>query len=264
MPATSGRILITGFGSEEACLAAFRGGVQDYLKKPIHLGDLVARVGGLLGTRRRAGDSGPHRWPGAVAAAPPEARAFQSGGIRRALPFIEAHLDSDLSLDQVAREAGMSKFNFCRHFKGDTGFTFREFLAHRRIAWAAELLRDGNRSVSEVYLDVGFKDLSHFGHVFRKITGQPPRYCRVDGEPPREEHTPDHANRSAGCGSPALPPGLRPQTAPQPEKKQEQSKKKQPESSAAGTAGRTIPSGGHPGESYQVVAWGCQEWGRRP
>ena len=98
--------------------------------------------------------------------------------IQRAIAYIETHLDKHLTLNQVACEAGMSKFHFCRHFKADMGLTFREFLARRRIAKAADLLRQGNQSVSEVYMDVGFKDLSHFSRVFRKITGQPPSRYR--------------------------------------------------------------------------------------
>lgn len=175
-------ILMTGVGSEEVCLAAFRGGVQDYLKKPIDLGDLTHRVATWLFPRQNPEEPARRIWDGTVQAGLPEGRGSRSDSIQRALAFIDAHLEADLSLDQVAREAGMSKFHFCRHFKADTGHTFREFLAQRRIARAAELLRQGNRSVSEVYLDVGFKDLSHFGRVFRRITGQPPsRYRRFPG-----------------------------------------------------------------------------------
>jgi YesN/AraC family two-component response regulator len=173
-------ILMTGFGSEDVCLAAFRGGAQDYLRKPIDLRDLVGRVATVMSSPRRPEEASPPIWDTPVWGGLPEGRGSRSEGIQRVMTFIETHLDNHLSLDQVAREAGMSKFHFCRHFKADTGHTFREYLAHRRIARAAELLSKGNRAVSEVYLDVGFKDLSHFGRVFRKITGQPPsRYRRL-------------------------------------------------------------------------------------
>jgi AraC family transcriptional regulator len=103
--------------------------------------------------------------------------------LRRAMAFIETHLHTELRLDQVAREAGMSKFHFCRHFKNVADLTFREFLARRRIARGVELLRDRKRSVSDVYLDVGFKNLSHFSRVFLKVTGQSPsRFRRTTHE----------------------------------------------------------------------------------
>jgi AraC family transcriptional regulator len=97
-----------------------------------------------------------------------------------AIAFIEGQLHSELRLNQVRREAGMSKFHFFRRFKEATGLTFREFLARGRVARALRLLCDRDRSVSQVYLDVGFKDLSHFSRVFRKLTGQSPsRYRRT-------------------------------------------------------------------------------------
>ena len=65
-------------------------------------------------------------------------------------------------------------------FKSVTGLTFREFLTRRRIVRAIDLLRDQDRSLTDVYLDVGFKDLSHFSRVFRKVTGQSPsRFRRI-------------------------------------------------------------------------------------
>jgi AraC-like DNA-binding protein len=104
-------------------------------------------------------------------------------GVQRAIAFIDRQLHSEITLDQVAREAGMSKFRFCRNFKDVTGFTFREFLARRRIARAIELFRDKTRSVSDVYLDVGFKNLSHFSRVFSNLAGQSPsRYRQIAGE----------------------------------------------------------------------------------
>jgi two-component system response regulator YesN len=150
-------ILMTGHGSEDVSVAAFRSGVHDYLKKPIRLPDLIARVGAVLGTPRKAGELESTAGPVSSSDEGP-----RDGVTQRAMAYIETHLDKHLTLAQVAGEAGMSKFHFCRHFKADVGLTFREFLARRRIAKAAALLRQGSHSVGEVYMDVGFKDLSHF------------------------------------------------------------------------------------------------------
>jgi YesN/AraC family two-component response regulator len=176
-------ILMTAFGSEEIAIEAFRGGVRDYLKKPIRLSDLRSRVENLLAARRQTDGVASHA-PWRIN--PPVSKSEvmrHEANLRRATVFIETHLHTELRLDQVAREAGMSKFRFCRRFKDDTGLTFREFLARRRIARAVELLRDQTRSVSEVYLDVGFKDASHFSRVFLKVTGQSPsRFRRTTHE----------------------------------------------------------------------------------
>ncbi len=177
-------ILITGDGSEDIAVEAFRAGVRDYLKKPIDLCDLLSRVEAVL-AGRQGFDEPPVRAEDRVTPPRPSVgHTLREVSIKRAIAFIEVRLHTHLSLDQVAHEAGMSKFHFCRHFKVVTGLTFREFLARRRIARAVELFQNRNRSVTEVYLDVGFKDRSHFARVFRKLTGQPPSSFRIaSGDP---------------------------------------------------------------------------------
>jgi len=172
-PSTS-VILITGYGSEELAVRAFRGGVRDYLKKPIDLRELRARIELALRSRPES-PSAPMRRD--TTEPPPGARSHLKG-LEAAMAFIDKQLNKPISLERVSREAGMSKFRFCRYFKEVTGQTFRSYLARRRIQRALELLRTGERNVSEVYLDVGFKDLSHFSRVFRRITGQLPSEYR--------------------------------------------------------------------------------------
>ncbi len=198
-------VLMTGFGSEEVVIEALRGGAYDYLKKPISLTDIQSRVAKLLMARREARNSKP-RLPWLLDPAQPRAKdGPHDASIRRAVALIDKQLHTEIRLDQVAREAGMSKFHFCRHFKHVTELTFREFLARRRIARAVELLRDQTRSVSEVYLDVGFKNLSHFSRVFLKLTGKSPsRYRRL-------------AHEASSGDVPPIPPGQPSQAGPGPE-----------------------------------------------
>lgn len=180
-------ILMTGYGSEEVSVDSFRGGARDYLKKPIVLADLLARVEKLLAARHGSVESRASVLLDSGPGGPELARAPRAADVKRAVDFIEEHLGDALTLDVVSHEAGMSKFRFCRHFKTVTGLTFREYLARQRIARATELLRDGSRSVTEVYLEVGFKDPTHFGRVFRRITGQLPSvYRRGVIGPPRD------------------------------------------------------------------------------
>jgi YesN/AraC family two-component response regulator len=172
-------VLITGYGSEEISVKAFRGGARDYMKKPVQVGELLSRIEEILTPRRRTGEAGGTPGGPAQEFAGAGMEVAGDSSLGRALTFIEANLHAHLSLERVAREAGMSKFHFCRHFKAVVRMSFREFLARRRIERASVLLRDRKRSVTEVYLEVGFKDLSHFGRVFRKVTGQPPSRYRL-------------------------------------------------------------------------------------
>ncbi len=199
-------MLMTGFGSEDIAVEAFRAGARDYLRKPISLRDLVTRVGALLTRRQPVDEPGSAGCLGAKSASPDASPIPFGGSYQRAIAFMEAHLDGPLTLEHVAREAGMSKFHFCRHFKDATGFTFREFLVRRRVARALGLLLDQDRSVSQVYLEVGFKDLSHFSRVFRKLTGQSPsRYRRLGGDRAGGREGAGHPDRLDLCATPASP-----------------------------------------------------------
>ena len=178
-------IVMTGFGSEDVSVEAFRRGARDYLRKPFDLPDLLARIEILLAALQTRAEQ---RTPLRLETRGDEPQVAPGTGTRaaslqRAIAFIEANSDNGLTLEQVAREAGMSRCHFCRAFKEHTGFTFRAFLARRRIARAAELLRTRDRSVTEVCLDVGFNDMTHFARVFRKLTGHSPSMYRQALEP---------------------------------------------------------------------------------
>jgi len=94
--------------------------------------------------------------------------------IERAIDFVEKRLSEPISLDEVARESGFSKFHFTRLFKSHTGMTFKTYHNLKRIEKAGRLLKQGDLSVSEVCYELGFNDLSYFDRVFRRFTGRCP------------------------------------------------------------------------------------------
>ena len=98
--------------------------------------------------------------------------------VRKAVEFIERHLDEHLGLDEVAVQSGLSVSQFCKVFKETTGLTFTEHVNRRRIEWARrELLRPGSR-VTEVAYKVGFTSLSQFNRSFLRFVGEAPREYR--------------------------------------------------------------------------------------
>jgi AraC-like DNA-binding protein len=88
-----------------------------------------------------------------------------------------AHLDARpadrVSLARAARMVGMSEPRFTRFFKQITGQSFHAYVTRLGIARAQQLLRQG-ASASEVSQAVGFASASHFGVVFRRLTGMTP------------------------------------------------------------------------------------------
>jgi AraC family transcriptional regulator len=84
------------------------------------------------------------------------------------------HMAEDFNLDQLAAQAGVSKFYFTRLFKGALGVSPSHYLLTLRMNEARRLLRETKRSVVEIALDVGYANPSHFARFFRRETGLSP------------------------------------------------------------------------------------------
>ncbi len=95
------------------------------------------------------------------------------------LQFLRANQAEPITLDQAAQVAGMSSKSFCRFFKHNTGKTLVQYLNEIRIGEACRLLGETELSVSEIALEAGFKNLSHFNRQFRVVKGQTPREYRA-------------------------------------------------------------------------------------
>jgi AraC-like DNA-binding protein len=98
--------------------------------------------------------------------------------ITRARNFIGDQYREILSLDVVARHAGMSAFYFCKTFKKNTGMHYTMYLSRVRVEEAKKLLVNLNYRICEVGYEVGFQSLSHFNRAFRRIAGETPTEYR--------------------------------------------------------------------------------------
>lgn len=85
------------------------------------------------------------------------------------MEYIDTHYMYDLCLDDVAAAADFSKFHFSRLFKQYTGFTFCDYIRHRKIRAAEELLNQSDLTVTEIAMQSGFVSLSTFNRVFRQL-----------------------------------------------------------------------------------------------
>ena len=94
--------------------------------------------------------------------------------LRRCKDLIEANIESDIQLGDLAKEAGMSSSHFIRSFRQSTGLTPYQFLLHQRVKRAQLLMRDPRVSLTEVALASGFADQHHLARVFRRITKMTP------------------------------------------------------------------------------------------
>jgi AraC-like DNA-binding protein len=90
----------------------------------------------------------------------------------------EVH-DVPLAIDEVAREAAMSRFHFIRQFHALFGDTPHQFRIRARLDRARHLLALGNHSVTDVCMEVGFSSLGSFSDLFERRVGvRPSEYRR--------------------------------------------------------------------------------------
>jgi AraC-like DNA-binding protein len=84
-----------------------------------------------------------------------------------------------LDVPTLARLAHVSPAHFSRQFRAVFGETPHRYLQRRRVERAMELLRETDRSVTEISLDVGFNSLGTFSRTFHTIVGEPPSAYRA-------------------------------------------------------------------------------------
>lgn len=94
--------------------------------------------------------------------------------LQRCLMRIEDELDSDITLEMLAGETGLSNRHFTRLFVRSMGMPPHRYLLERRVARARQLLGEPQLSLSEVAQACGFADQSHFTRVFSCAMGKSP------------------------------------------------------------------------------------------
>jgi AraC-like DNA-binding protein len=90
-----------------------------------------------------------------------------------------------LDIPALAGIAGVSEAHFIRTFRATFGETPHRYLQRRRVERSMFLLRESDRSVTDICLDVGFTSLGTFSRTFREIVGQSPVAYRRSSEPVR-------------------------------------------------------------------------------
>jgi len=92
--------------------------------------------------------------------------------------YMNKHYMEHLTLQQMAEKFYISPYYLSRLFKEATGFTFVEYLNNVRVKEAKKLLESTTLKVNQISRKVGFGSVTHFGRVFKEISGHAPLYYR--------------------------------------------------------------------------------------
>jgi AraC-like DNA-binding protein len=121
--------------------------------------------------RRPLGNSVHSRFPGGLGV----------NVLRRIRAYIDAHIGEHISLDDLARQAGISRFHFARQFRLTTGESPMGYLRRVRIERSKSILQSRETTIAEVAATLGFSDQSHFTRTFGRLVGvSPGSFARSD------------------------------------------------------------------------------------
>ena len=97
---------------------------------------------------------------------------------RQVLDYCQAHLADKISLQDLARLCGLSRYQFLRRFALSVGLTPHAWLTRLRLERACAVLAGAQAAIAQVAVDVGFYDQSHFNRAFRTAYGVAPSAFR--------------------------------------------------------------------------------------
>ena len=103
-----------------------------------------------------------------------------SARLRRVKELVDAKMEDDLSLDEMAQSLGLSTAHFARMFRKSTGETPHQFVLRQKIERAKAMLRAPDARVLDVAMACGFKTQQHFAQVFRDVCRVSPTEYRRD------------------------------------------------------------------------------------
>ena len=101
--------------------------------------------------------------------------------IHAIIDYIDANYTSGITLEDIAKNVYMNTAYLCVFFKKYMGISVMQYIRKKRIGAAADLLKNTDRTVTEIAGLCGFNDASYFTRVFREPTGAKPSEARSNG-----------------------------------------------------------------------------------
>lgn len=162
-------LLLTAKTTLNSRMQGLHAGADDYLGKPFHVPELLARINNLLTTQRRLSE----RVRADLASAdspPPPLHSF----LQQLYAVLDQQLDkTDFGVDELADAVHLSRMQLHRKLKTLTNLSTTEFIRSYRLKQAMTLLT-GGLSVTQTAYAVGFANPTYFSQRFREQFGNPP------------------------------------------------------------------------------------------
>ena len=177
-------ILLTARALEKHQIEGYESGADAYITKPFSPELLLARIGNLLHSRHQLKDLWGMKPITEPSVTPPQDSSvtrtpIEDAFISRFKKIVEERLsDSNLSVEDLAADMGLSRVQLYRKVKALTGSSPVDLLRKARLAQAQKLLQETTLSVSEIAYQVGFASPSYFTKCYKDEFGTVPGEAR--------------------------------------------------------------------------------------
>ena len=151
-------------------------GADGYLGKPFDMDELIVLAGNLIANRVRLKGkySGNQTQEEKVVSI--ELQGNDNALMERIMKVVNANLNNpEFSVEMLAQEVGLSRTHLHRKMKEMTGLTTSDFIRNLRLRQAADLLKSGQSTVTQIAYAVGFSNQAHFSSAFKKVYGMTPK-----------------------------------------------------------------------------------------
>ena len=145
-------------------------GADDYITKPFSIELLILRINNLIkwhnGTKNKLVDPKIKQV---------KITSMDEKMVKDATEYVENNLsNADISVESLSVSLAMSRVQLYKRLLSITGLTPSEFIRNIRLRHAEQLLRQSQRSVSEIAYQVGFNNPRYFSRYFSEMYGVTP------------------------------------------------------------------------------------------
>lgn len=164
-------ILLTACSLDEQRIEGFKYGADSYISKPFNSQVLEARIRNLLDNRKNLRKS----FGDGTAVVKETVSDMDKQFLDRLRRLIDERLgDSELSVEELGTEMGLSRVQLYRKLKSLTNYSPNELLRNTRLKKASALLASSSLTIAEITYEVGFSSPSYFTKCYREYFGENP------------------------------------------------------------------------------------------
>lgn len=169
-------IMLTAKTMDDDVLQGLETGADEYITKPFNMDILQRTVMNLINTRRIMAKKYSGQETQSSKVENISIVSHDEKLLERIMSVINKNIsNSDINVDMIAQEVGLSRVHLHRKMKELTNQTPHDFIRNLRMEQAARLLASGNYNITEVVYKCGFSNTTSFSTIFKKMYGQTPR-----------------------------------------------------------------------------------------